>query len=210
MRNIFLTSLILFSSCFLFASCEKKLPEDAIYDPRYPETDKIIEEAKDILNQADHIFMRENYLVELYIQTDDEEIKLVPHFQDVPENLSSTFNIIRNKDGNIMYVAEFPYSESGDWENIYESIYDSKGDLILFVRKSSFLHSDSLNTEVVIYEKSEYYYSSSHKLLKKTYLMKYAKQDQVPTGVKVDFPYRFDYKKYKTRRKFLRAHDLDK
>ncbi len=211
MKNIFLTSLVLFSSCLLFASCEKKLPEDAIYDPRHSDAETIMADAQLILDRVDHIFMKENYQVELYIQTaDDKGIKKVPHFEDIPENISATYNIIRNKDGNIMYAAEFPYSQSGDYENIYESIYNTKGDLIKFVRKSSFFHSDTLNTDVVAYEKSEYYYNLKHKLLKKTYVMKYGPLNKVPLGVKVEFPYRFKYKKYKTRKKWLRAHDLEK
>ena len=211
MKNFMLTTLILFSSCFLFAGCEKELPEDAVYDPRYPETDKIVEEAKGILGQADFIFMRENFRVEIYYQTkNDNAIKLVSDYENRPDNLKSVFNVIRNKEGNIMYVAEFLYGESGEWENTYEHIFNSEGDLLVFVRKSSFLQNDTLNKDVVIYEKSEYYYNRNHKLLKKNYLMKYANQNQAPLGVKVEFPYRFEYKQYKTRKKWLKAHDLDK
>ncbi len=206
MKNILLTGLVLFSSCLLFASCEKELPEDAVFDPRYPETEAIVEKANDVLKEADKIFMRSNYLVELYLKTASEKrIVQVPNFEQVPADLAAVYNIIRNKEGNVLYVAEFPYSESGDWENIYESIYDDKGDLLLFVRKSSFLHEG-----VVVYEKSSYYYNEKHRLVKKEYLIKYGSASVLPQGVTVEFNYRFPYEKFKTRKKWLKAHGLKK
>ncbi len=211
MKNTLITIFILFSSSLFLVGCEKELPEDAVYDPRYEETDAVCSQAKELLQEVDFIFMRNNSLVELYTQTtDDKNISLVPHFENIPENLSATYNVIRNRDGNVMYVAEFPYGESGDWENIYESVFNDKGDLILFVRKSSFLYSDSINTDIVVFEKSEYYYNSNHKLLKKTYEIKFADQTGIPQGVKIDYAYRFPYEKYKTRKKWLRAHGLEK
>jgi len=206
MNNIIRSLIMLLASCALFACSDKELPEDAVYDPRFPETDSIYKKANDLYGQADHVLMYNNYLAELYIQTTaDKKIQLVPNFDNVPKDLSSTFNIIRNKDGNIMYVAEFPYSEKGDWENIYENIFDDNGDLIMFVRKSSFIQN-----KVPIYEKSEYFYNSEHKLVKKTYLMKYGKGIEIPQGIKVEYSYRFPYEKYKTRKKWLYAHSLDK
>jgi hypothetical protein len=211
MRNILFTSLILFTSCLFLTACEKELPEDAVYDPRFPETDGICVQAKDLLKQADLIFMRDNYLVELYTQAGEEQgIKLVSNFDNAPENLTATYNIIRNKEGHIMYAAEFPYSESGDWENIYESVFNDKGDILVFVRKSSFFYNDANHSDVIVYEKSEYFYNSDQKLIKKTYQLKFGDKTEIPQGVKIDFQYRFPYKKYMTRKKWLKAHSLEK
>lgn len=210
MKKLLFKSLVLFTSCLLFTSCEKELPEDAVWDPRYPETDGICAQAKELLSEADLIFMRDNYLVELYTQVGEEGIKLVPDFENIPTNLTATYNIIRNKEGHVMYAAEFPYSESGDWENIYESIFDDKGDLVVFVRKSSFFYNDDKHSDVIVYEKSEYFFNSDHELVKKTYQLKFGDKTEVPQGIKIDFQYRFPYEKYMTRKKWLKGHGLEK
>ncbi|MDR3704830.1 MAG: hypothetical protein P4L28_02850 [Paludibacteraceae bacterium] len=198
---------LFFAFTLLMVSCKEKEPkEDAIFDPRYPETPQITKQANDKLSEADFIFMHDNYLVELYVQDSTNKVmKKVPDFDHLPKGVMATYNLIRDKNGNVMYVAEFPYSASGDWENIYESIFDESGNLLLFVRKSSFIFG-----QAVVAEKSQYFYNTDHKLVKKTYDLKDGQENPIPDGTSVDFPYRFSYEKYKTRKDWLAAHNLDK
>lgn len=191
----------------LFLSCsDKEIREDAIYDPKEPETAEIIKQSNELLNQADYIFMRENYLVELYVQdSTKQEIIRVPNFENIPAGLIATYNIIRYKSGEIMYVAEFPYSTTGDWENIYESVFDETGKLLKFVRKSRFIEKDNL-----VSEKSEYYYNSKHKLLKKTYECMDQNNKNIADDNELEFKFRFPYNKHFTRAEWLEAHGLKK
>lgn len=206
MKNTLRIVCLIFTCCYLMVSCKEKEPkEDAIFDPRYPETPQIEKQANDILAEADYVFMHANYQVELYVQDSiTKEMKKVPDFDHLPQGLSATYNVIRDHNGNIMYVAEFPYSVSGDWENIYESVFSESGNLLLFVRKSSFMFS-----QAVVAEKSQYYYNPDHKLLKKTYELKDGQENPIPDGTAIDFPYRFPYEKYKTRKDWLDAHGLE-
>lgn len=193
--------------CFGLFSCgDKDLKEDAVFDPKEPETAQIIKQTNDILAEADRVFMRENYLVELYVQdSTKKDITKVDNFENPPVGLSSTYNIIRYKSGEIMYAAEFPYCASGEWENIYESIFDEQGNLLKFVRKSSFVSNN-----MVVAEKSEYFYNSDHKLLKKTYERKDQNNKAIGDEVNINFKYRFPYERYKTRTEWLEAHGLKK
>ncbi len=199
------SALILFTTLIL-ASCSKKImKEDAIFDPKKTETPKIIEESDNALNIATRIFLNENYYVELYTQDKDQDLVKVEDFNNVTPELSASYNLIRYKSGEMMYVAEFPYAESGDWENIYESVFDIEGNLLKFIRKSSFVEGDRL-----ISEKSEYYYNKRHELIKKTYEIKDHKNQPIEDISGIDFKYRFPYEIYPTRKKWLKAHGLER
>lgn len=202
-RNLILCTIV----SLLFLSCSDKLiKEDAIYDPKEPETAEIVKTSNGLLAQADHIFMRENFLVELYVEDSTKQgIERVADFENVPATLVATYNIIRYKSGEIMYVAEFPYSQTGDWENIYESVFDETGNLLKFVRKSRFIEKENL-----LSEKSEYYYNRKHKLLKKTYECMDQSNKAIPDENDFQFPFRFPYTKYNTRAEWLKAHGLIK
>lgn len=206
MKKEVVKMMLFLSMSLFFFSCGEKVKEDETYDPRYPETAQITKEANDILALADNVFMRNNSLVELYTQENNSnELKLVPNFEHVSSNLKAIYNIIKYKDGQVMYVAEFPFSASNDWENIYESIFDERGNLILFVRKSSFL-----SDKKIVREKSEYFYDESHRLLKKTYLIVDAQDKPIPEDVKINFSARFPYEKCMTRKDWLESHAMSK
>lgn len=202
------TKLILcaISSLLLFACGNKDLKEDAVFDPKEVGTSEVIKQSNDILAEADRIFMRENYLVELYIEDSTKtSLQKVDNFENIPAGLVATYNIIRYKSGEIMYVAEFPYCKTNEWENIYESLFDETGNLLKFVRKSSFFEAN-----MVVAEKSEYYYNAEHDLLKKTYERKDQNNKAIPDEVELKFQYRFPYAKYTSRAEWLEAHGLAK
>ncbi len=202
-KNLFPKVLILFL-CILGLICckEKELPEDAVLDLRNPETPAIQSQANDLMARADYILMKSNYLVELYLQDSTSKVlQKVENFDTVPPRLAAVYNVIRNQNGDIFYVAEFPYSPTGEYENVYESVFDDAGNLLLFVRKSTF---------GIVYEKSEYFYNEKHELVKKTYFLSDIEDKEIPSQLKINFKYRFPYEKYKTRKEWLKAHGLEK
>ncbi len=191
---------------FLF-SCKKEIKEDGVFDQRDPQSAIVKAEADSIYRKiADKIFMTDNTFVELYIQNgSDTKMQKVDDFENVPPNLSASYNLMRNADGNVMYVAEFPFYKKGYPENIYESIFDNEGNLLLFVRQSTFPSDNKL-----IFEKSEYYYNKNHDLIKKTYQIADGNGKPIPEDAIIKFDYRFPYEKYMTRAEWLKAHHLEK
>ncbi len=197
--------LILLSSLFLFSCSKKIMKEDAIFDPKKDETPQIIAESDNVLNIATRIFLQENYYVELYTQNENKGLVKVDNFENLSPEFIASYNLIRYKSGEIMYVAEFPYAKSGNWENIYESVFDKEGYLLKFIRKSSFVQDNRL-----VSEKSEYYYNKKHELIKKTYEIKDHKDRPINDITGIDFKYRLPYEISLTRKKWLKAHGLEK
>lgn len=71
-------------------------------------------------------------------------IKKVPDFNDTPESFYASYNMIRNKAGQIIYIAEYPECESGDWNLIYENYFDTNGNLIVSYENVVFLMGSAL------------------------------------------------------------------
>lgn len=130
----------------------------------------------------------------------DKLINKVPNFNDVPESFYASYNLIKSKSGNIVYIAEYPFSESDDWYLIYENFFDENGNLIAFVRKCSFFNGECAE---IVHEKSEYYYNSKHELIKKTFEIKDGKNKTLDFK-KCVFNYRFGYQRYLTLNEFLK------
>ncbi|MDR1679155.1 MAG: hypothetical protein LBR81_05185 [Prevotellaceae bacterium] len=196
----------LFSVLSIFLlSCNSELKEDAVFDPKNPETPAIAKRADTLMAEVVSVFLFRNYGVELYVQTkNNNNLLRVDNFDNLPENLVASYNIIRNSKDEVIYTAEFPYSASGEWENIYEHIFNDDGNLLLFMRKSTFQ-----NGRQSVSEKSEYYYNAAHKLLKKTYEIKDDKDQEITDYSEISFLYRFPYEQYKTRSEWLKAHKID-
>lgn len=196
-------------SLFLFTACsEERLAEEATYDPREEGSDEICAKSDSILSVADRIFMSENWFVELYVQNGEtNEMKKVPNFDVLPKVLKAYYNVIRYSNGEIMYVVEFDTNKEGKYEHTYESLFDEEGNLIEFIRKSTFTGSECTGEA---FEKSEYYYNSSHDLIKKTYALKDAATDVNIMISKCKFKYRTPYEIYTTREEWLKAHNLEK
>jgi hypothetical protein len=200
MKKIIFYTLLLGS----LASCNntKNLKEDAVFDPRYAETDSVSQKVDELLLRADRVFMYANYLVELYTQNTAGEMQKVDNFDAIDRTtLKATYNIIRYEDGNIMFAAEFPYVPDSPVENIYTSVFSEAGNLLLFMRTSGFRDRDAA-------EKSEYLYSEKHKLLRKTYELTDGKGTLLDRKVKISFPERLPYKQFDTRKAWLKAQGL--
>src|SRR5688572_12360460 len=49
-----------------------------------------------------------------------------------PEDIETTYNILKNEKGQIIYIGEFPTSESGDWTLGLKHFYSDNGQLVAF------------------------------------------------------------------------------
>ena len=160
-----------------------------------------------ISKEIDRVFNNDTTKIELYLQLNEKAtIKRVPNYNNTPESYFASFNIIRNKSGQIIYIAEYPADDSGDWNLIYESYFDKKGNLITFVRKCSFFNGECAD---IVHEKSEYFYNLNHALMKKTYEI--TDENKKPLNFKkCVFNYRYDYKIYTTLTEYLKNYIFEK
>jgi hypothetical protein len=100
------------------------------------ETPQINEVLKRILENKDSIVI----LVKITGQKD--LVKVIN--RNWPENIETTYNVFKNQQGQIIYIAEFPTSESGDWDLRLEYFFSEVGQLTAFVKDFSFFNSPCL------------------------------------------------------------------
>ena len=152
-------------------------------------------EYQELKIKVENVYENENEKIELFVQIDSEsEIERVPNFNDIPEAILNSYNIIRSNDNEILMIGEYPYSESGDWDISYLSYFDKNGNIVAFVRYCNFFNG--LCAEIVK-ETSIYYFDKNHNLVKKTYEIK--DSDGNPLNyTDCEFNYRYEYSIFKT------------
>lgn len=108
-----------------------------------------------------------------------------------PDNVETTFNILKDSLGHIVTVSEFPFSQSGDWNIIFTHYFDKNGKTFAFERQTNFFNS--ICTDGVAFETRTEFYNSDFKLIDKTYKL----VDEKNGTLKLDscqFPYDYEYK----------------
>jgi len=88
---------------------------------------------------------------------------------------------------------EIPFSESGDYYNEYKYIFNTKGELKLLIRKSSFFNS--VCTEEILTE-VEVFTIESDRLVKKEYDIRDHNGKVIEDTTNCIFNYRFKYPVY--------------
>ena len=73
-----------------------------------------------------------------------------------PEEIECTYNILRNQLGKVIFIAQVPYSESGDWEILYKHYFDEKGNTYAFSKEES-IFNDNVNGGVIKETLLKYY-----------------------------------------------------
>lgn len=96
---------------------------------------------------------------------------IITYYDDDEQNkIFQKFDIIRSKDNedySFTFIRQTIFNENNQaWDFIYKRIYNQDGKLIFFVREYNTYNSGCAE---VSFERSEYYYSSSGQLSKKTH-----------------------------------------
>jgi hypothetical protein len=73
-------------------------------------------------------------LVKIYGQTDLRKVI----GKNWPDDIETTYNILKNQKGKIILIAEFPTSPSGDWILGFEHYFSDNGNLIAFEKRFSY------------------------------------------------------------------------
>jgi hypothetical protein len=80
-----------------------------------------------------------------------------------PEDVETAFNILKNPKGKIIYIAEFPTSESGDWRLELLHYFDDNGQLIAFEKRLAYFNS--LCTEGAVIENVVELYDTNFRVI---------------------------------------------
>ncbi len=104
-----------------------------------------------------------------------------------PANVETTFNILKDNKGQIIAVAQFPFSESGDWDITYTHYFDKDGKTFAFERQTNFFNS--ICTDGVAYETRTELYNSQFKRINSTYKLVDEKKNtakrQLPNAIQL-------------------------
>ncbi len=111
-------------------------------------------------------------LVKIYDQT---VLKKVIN-KNWPENVETTYNILKNSNGQVILVAEFPTSESGDWILGFEHYFSDDGKLIAYEKRFSFFN-DSCGDGLLLKKDIELY-DNNFNIIKKTSTLRDGKEKE--------------------------------
>ncbi len=122
-----------------------------------------------------------------------------------PEQVHTTFNILKDSSGNIITISEIPYSESGDWTIILTHYFDKTGKTFAHKRQADFFNS--ICTDGVAHEMRVEYYDSYGKLLEKIQTLMDDKKNPLPKD-SCQFPYEYEYRISKDLGKYVQSNHL--
>ncbi|WP_207429266.1 hypothetical protein [Pedobacter sp. SYSU D00535] len=124
-----------------------------------------------------------------------------------PAGIETTYNVLKDGSGKVLYVAVLPFSESNNWFIAYKNYYDQQGNLIVFQRQNNFLKSKC--TSGAALESLTKYYDQNFAVLDSTYTLTDSKK-QALEAAKCEFPYNFPYKIYSSIQELKSAEGITK
>lgn len=86
-----------------------------------------------------------------------------------PANIETTYNILKSQGGQIIYIGEFPTSESGDWTLGLKHYFSDNGKLIAFEKRLSYFNDDC--TDGAVIEKQIELYDNQFNVIKTTQIL---------------------------------------
>jgi hypothetical protein len=123
------------------------------------------------LNQQEK---RKQEIENLVTSNEDKLIVLVKVFeqeilkrvidQQWPENIERTFNILKNQNDQIIYIGEFPTSQSGDWSLELKHYFADNGQLIAFEKRLAYFNRECTDRAVI--ERIIEFYDNNFKVIK--------------------------------------------
>ncbi len=190
----------------LFSSCNSSENKTSLSTSSrlLPESD-VMERLRYQKNNIDSLFKHNTDKVIVVAKLTDGNEPILIKNGNFPENVETTYNILKDSLGNVMLVSEFPFSESGDWSITFSHYFDKKGKTFAFERQTNFFNS--ICTNGIAFETRTEFYDSDFKLIDKTYKL----VDEKNTTLEKDscqFPYDYNYDISKNSNKYLKVNNL--
>lgn len=122
-----------------------------------------------------------------------------------PDNVETTFNILKDSLGELITASEFPFSESGDWNIILTHYFDKDGKTFAFERQTNFFNS--ICTDGIAYETRTEFYNSDFQVIEKMYRLVDEKNKTLQKD-SCQFPYDYEYKVSADIDKYLQTNRI--
>lgn len=122
-----------------------------------------------------------------------------------PRNIETTYNLLRDTTGKVLFISEMPYNATSEWFIAYKSYFDEDGKLFAFQRQNNFLNNGC--THGAAMENSIGYYNDDFLLIDSLYTI--TDTYKKPLDKKAcKFPYNFKYTINKTLNEYLVAKNI--
>lgn len=123
-----------------------------------------------------------------------------------PDAVETSYNLLKDEDGKVIYIFESPYSESGDWDIAYRSYFNKDGQLFAFERKAGFFNSEC--TDGAAHETLIKYYTKDFSVADSIYSLTDDNKKPLEKS-KCIFNYNYPYKVYPTVNTYLKANAIN-
>lgn len=188
----------------LFSSCNSNDSTTSSTSRLVSEPD-ILERLKYQKTIIDTLFnQRKDKLIVLAKLADKDEPIQIKN-GNFPDNVETTFNILKDSLGRVITASEFPFSESGDWNIILTHYFDKDGKTFAFERQTNFFNS--ICTDGVAYETQTEFYDSDFQLIDKMYKLVDEKNKTLQKD-SCQFPYDYEYKVSADIDKYLQTNRI--
>jgi hypothetical protein len=166
-------------------------------DPVYARS-KGTEEQEDMLTQQ--LLLQKLHIDALSVDTlgparvftkvPNQEVPLPVKNRNYPKKIEAIYQVCQDSLGRIIYLAESPFSESGDWDIVYRSYFDARGRIFAFERTAGFFNSTC--TKGALYETMIKFFDPQGQVM----ATEQSYQDENGKAIRdkpCDFPYNLPY-----------------
>ncbi len=164
--------------------------KNASKSPGSGDAAEVLKEQK---RQTDHLVSDSSLQVLVKVSGKKDLVKV--ENRRYPRNIETTYNLMKDKKGRIVYLAELPYSKTSDWFIAYKSYFDSAGHIFAFQKVNNFLNNGC--THGAAMETLTRYYTPDFKIADSLYTLTDTYKKPLDKGA-CKFPYNFPYKIFKT------------
>ncbi|MBC8173820.1 MAG: hypothetical protein H7X71_07935 [Chitinophagales bacterium] len=203
MMHGILYSYLIFSFSFLQChgqndtGCGDKLRSE-------PKEEKIIRlRANKVTADNERFENQDKILVYAKLSESDSVIKI--EHELFPENVETTFNIVKDSVGRICIISEYPFSISGDWFSGFDHYFDTCGYLYAVQKTVCYFNGDCADDEVC--EFTETYYDAYFIIVDSQYQLASASAEII-TDENCKPPYTFEYMVFPNVPELIRYHGL--
>lgn len=188
----------------LFAACNSNDSKTSSTSRLVPEPD-ILERLKYQKTNIDTLFNQSKDKLIVLAKLADKGETIQIKNGNFPDNVETTFNILKDSLGRVITSSEFPFSESGDWNIILTHYFDKDGKTFAFERQTNFFNS--ICTDGVAYETQTEFYDSDFQLIDKMYKLVDEKNKTLQKD-SCQFPYDYEYKVSADIDKYLKTNRI--
>ena len=138
--------------------------------------------------------------------TDKKDLMQLKVREHYPGKIEAAYNVLKNPEGKVIYVAEIPFSPKDDWFIAYKSYFNENGKLFAFQRLNNFFHSEC--TKGAALESLTRFYNDDFTVADSSYTLTDSNKKELDKE-KCKFPYSFPYTVAKTLEEYRKIHQTE-